>query len=221
LALLWGDSHYGGTLIEWVKKHFGFDIEIVRRLGIASDAETLLSESKPASKKPSFQILPRRWVVERSFAGDLRGGVVLPAITRDCQKAVRHSSKFRQAGACSRTSRLLFRERPSSYTLLGIASTGQWHLQHINVDGTFVDILNSHISLSNRNLPVTIEIIGKNGVLDISLYQEKAPQSPTYVFPEPNGSYSPMGVVGLMVQRHQASQSSAIQFTNVSLDVPG
>ncbi len=35
LKLLWGDSHYGGTLIEWVKEHLGFDIEIVRRLGTA------------------------------------------------------------------------------------------------------------------------------------------------------------------------------------------
>lgn len=65
---LWGDSHYGGTLIEWVREHFGFDIEIVRRLGTASDALPAQTKSKAVSKKPGFQVLPRRWVVERSFS---------------------------------------------------------------------------------------------------------------------------------------------------------
>jgi putative transposase len=68
LALLWGDSHYGGTLIEWVKEHFGFDIEIVRRLGTASDAETTVGKLKAARHPSGFQVQPRRWVVERSFA---------------------------------------------------------------------------------------------------------------------------------------------------------
>ena len=68
LKLLWGDSHYGGTLIGWVKEHVGWDIQIVRRLGTALDVS--LMEPKPAkpSSKPGFLPLPRRWVVERSFA---------------------------------------------------------------------------------------------------------------------------------------------------------
>ena len=68
LSLLWGDSHYGGTLIEWVKKHLGWDIHVVHRLGTASDASAM--DPKPETKlsKPGFQILPRRWVIERSFA---------------------------------------------------------------------------------------------------------------------------------------------------------
>ncbi len=68
LKLLWGDSHYGGSLIEWVKEHLGWNIQVVHRLGTASDVSTM--EPNPATKpsKPGFQPLPRRWVVERSFA---------------------------------------------------------------------------------------------------------------------------------------------------------
>jgi putative transposase len=59
LKLLWGDSHYGGTLIAWVKEQLGCDIHVVHRLGTASDASAM--ESTPS--KPGFQPLPRRWVV--------------------------------------------------------------------------------------------------------------------------------------------------------------
>lgn len=68
LKLLWGDSHYGGNLIEWVKEHLGWDIEIVRRLGTPSDASLMEPKAKTKPSKPGFQLLPRRWVVERSFA---------------------------------------------------------------------------------------------------------------------------------------------------------
>jgi hypothetical protein len=33
LKRIWGDSHYGDSLIEWVKEHLGCKIEVVRRLG--------------------------------------------------------------------------------------------------------------------------------------------------------------------------------------------
>lgn len=68
LKLLWGDSHYGGTLLEWVKEQLGCDIHVVHRLGTASDASAMESKSETTSSKPGFQPLPRRWVVERSFA---------------------------------------------------------------------------------------------------------------------------------------------------------
>jgi putative transposase len=64
LKLLWGDSHYGGTLIAWVKEQLGCDVHVVHRLGTAADASPMES----TSSKPGFQPLPRRWVVERSFA---------------------------------------------------------------------------------------------------------------------------------------------------------
>jgi putative transposase len=68
LKRLWGDSHYGGSLIEWVKEHLGCEIEVVRRLGTASDASTMQPTPTTPLSKPGFLPLPRRWVIERSFA---------------------------------------------------------------------------------------------------------------------------------------------------------
>jgi putative transposase len=72
LKRLWGDSHYGGSLIAWVKEQLGWDIEVVRRLGTPSDVSGM--EPTPATTfgKPGFLPLPRRWVVERSFAWIIR-----------------------------------------------------------------------------------------------------------------------------------------------------
>ncbi len=45
------DGGYTGTLIDWAKEMFGFDVEVVKR-----------------SELHTFKILPKRWIVERSFA---------------------------------------------------------------------------------------------------------------------------------------------------------
>jgi putative transposase len=68
LQLLWGDSHYGGKLREWVKEHFGWDVQTVRRLGTAFDTGTIEPEPKIKDSKGGFQVQPRRWVIERTFA---------------------------------------------------------------------------------------------------------------------------------------------------------
>jgi putative transposase len=52
LAHIWADGSYRGALIEWVKAEHGWTLEIVE---------------KPAEQK-GFSVLPRRWVVERTFA---------------------------------------------------------------------------------------------------------------------------------------------------------
>ena len=52
LQLLWADGSYAGQLIDWVWEKCGWALEIVKR---------------PAEAK-GFQLLPRRWVVERTFA---------------------------------------------------------------------------------------------------------------------------------------------------------
>jgi putative transposase len=72
LMLIWGDSHYGGKLREWVKEQFGWDVQTVRRLGTASD--TSMIEPKPTTKPSTrgFVLEPRRWVVERSFSWIVR-----------------------------------------------------------------------------------------------------------------------------------------------------
>ena len=52
LEIIWADAGYAGALIEWCREHGGWLLEIVRR---------------PWGHK-QFKVLPRRWVVERTFA---------------------------------------------------------------------------------------------------------------------------------------------------------
>lgn len=52
LELIWADGGYAGKLIEWVKQECGWVLEIVKR---SDDIK-------------GFKLLPRRWVVERTFA---------------------------------------------------------------------------------------------------------------------------------------------------------
>ncbi len=49
---VWADGNYDGPLIAWARNCYGYDLEIV---------------VKPADQK-GFSVLPRRWVVERTFA---------------------------------------------------------------------------------------------------------------------------------------------------------
>jgi len=68
MSRLWGDSHYRGTLIEWVKEQLGWNVEVVQGLGTVPDTMTLASKSEQKRSKGGFKLLPRRWVVERSIA---------------------------------------------------------------------------------------------------------------------------------------------------------
>ena len=69
IKLLWGDSHYGGTLIGWLKAHLGWTIQIVRRL-----KEPARGVLVPIGEEPDwdnlfpagFRALPRRWVIENT-----------------------------------------------------------------------------------------------------------------------------------------------------------
>lgn len=49
--LIWADGAYE-DIAAWVKQYFGWQVEVVRR----------------SPKAKGFQILPRRWVVERTFS---------------------------------------------------------------------------------------------------------------------------------------------------------
>lgn len=68
LSLIWGDSHYGGQFLEWVKEHFGWDVQTVQRLGTARDESLIVPNPKTKGSAQGFTVLPRRWVVERSIA---------------------------------------------------------------------------------------------------------------------------------------------------------
>ena len=51
LKVIWADGAYSGELVDWAKERLGVDLIIVRR---------------PKDAK-GFKLLPRRWVVERTF----------------------------------------------------------------------------------------------------------------------------------------------------------
>ena len=51
LKKLWADGGYGGQLETWVSRFTGWELEIVRRNNAAR----------------GFTILPKRWIVERTF----------------------------------------------------------------------------------------------------------------------------------------------------------
>ena len=51
LRKIWVDGAYRGKLVDWVAAHFKFKLAVV-----AKD-----------KGQPGFQVLPRRWVVERTF----------------------------------------------------------------------------------------------------------------------------------------------------------
>jgi transposase len=57
LARVWAFGGYTGHLTDWTTQHLGVVLDIVRRSDDAS----------------GFEVPPRRWVVERSFAWLLRG----------------------------------------------------------------------------------------------------------------------------------------------------
>ena len=98
MSLLWGDSHYGGQLVEWVKEHLGWDIQTVRRLGTARDAKTIEGMSETQACKGGFQVLPKRWVVERSFAWITRWR----RLTRDHEGLPQTSEAFIKISASRR-----------------------------------------------------------------------------------------------------------------------
>jgi putative transposase len=51
LKLIWADSGYGGELLAWVKQQLGWTLAIVKKLG----------------GQVGFVVLPKRWIVERTF----------------------------------------------------------------------------------------------------------------------------------------------------------
>jgi putative transposase len=51
LQLIWADGGYAGKLVEWVNEKCNCLLEIVKR----------------SSDTKGFKVLPRRWVVERTF----------------------------------------------------------------------------------------------------------------------------------------------------------
>jgi transposase len=51
ITTVFADGGYTGTLIDWAKQMFGYTVKVVKR-----------------SEQHLFQVLPKRWIVERTFA---------------------------------------------------------------------------------------------------------------------------------------------------------
>jgi len=101
MKLVWGDSHYGGELIGWLKMHVGWTVQTIRGLtmpkrgiwvppGVEVDWDKLLPKG--------FRPLPRRWVVERSIAWITRWR----RLARDHEGLEDRSEAFIKLSACRR-----------------------------------------------------------------------------------------------------------------------
>jgi len=69
LRKVWVDGGYRGLLLEWVKLNFSFILEVVLR----------------SDEQKGFVVLPRRWVVERTFAWLLNHRRLSKDYERFCQ----------------------------------------------------------------------------------------------------------------------------------------
>ncbi len=74
LELIWADGSYRGELIAWVKDTFGWKLEIVEK----------------AKDHSGFQVLPKRWIVERTFAWLVRQR----RLARDYERLPETSASF-------------------------------------------------------------------------------------------------------------------------------
>jgi transposase len=76
LQLIWADGGYRGSLLAWVKHLFGWTLQIVEKL----------------QGQVGFQVLPRRWVIERTFAWLSRSR----RLARDYERLTKTSEAFIQ-----------------------------------------------------------------------------------------------------------------------------
>jgi putative transposase len=63
----WVDQGYRGEFLDWVKGRFGVTLEVVARRDGGRRARWLPPGAAPP-ELPAFAVVPRRWVVERTFA---------------------------------------------------------------------------------------------------------------------------------------------------------
>lgn len=68
VLLVFFDSAYQGALLDWMIDTLGLKAEVVRRPGNTTGARTEADAPLAKANNAPFPILPRRWVVERTFA---------------------------------------------------------------------------------------------------------------------------------------------------------
>jgi len=65
---LWVDSGYAGKCRDWIREHLGWEVEVVRRPGEGRRGVWVPPGVSPPELPSGFQVVRRRWVVERTFA---------------------------------------------------------------------------------------------------------------------------------------------------------
>lgn len=65
LAKLWVDAAYRGPCAAWIAATLGWEVEVV---GKPRRWVRCPADEAPPPRPVGFQVLPRRWVVERTFA---------------------------------------------------------------------------------------------------------------------------------------------------------
>lgn len=68
VLLVFFDAAYQGALLDWVHETLGLRTEVVKRPRNCTGPRTEADGPLPQANNASFPILPRRWVVERTFA---------------------------------------------------------------------------------------------------------------------------------------------------------
>ena len=68
LRHLWVDTGYRGRCVAWVETTRTWSVEMVQHWGSGVRAVWVAEDQEPPTIPSGFQVLPRRWVVERTFA---------------------------------------------------------------------------------------------------------------------------------------------------------
>jgi len=68
LRQLWADQAYTGPILDWIKEQVGWTVEVVERAPRRGFVVTADGAFQRVALPATFEPLPRRWVVERTFA---------------------------------------------------------------------------------------------------------------------------------------------------------
>ena len=68
LRHLWVDAGYRGQFVEWVQSTFGWSIKVVKHWWTGVSKVWVFAGQEPPEIPAGFQVLPWRWIVERTFA---------------------------------------------------------------------------------------------------------------------------------------------------------
>ncbi len=68
LQHLWVDGGYRSTFVSWVKEQLGWTVQRVQHPNAGSRRRITIPGVEPAPIDRSFKVIPRRWVVERTYS---------------------------------------------------------------------------------------------------------------------------------------------------------